>query len=89
MIAYHGRGPMMKTFFRCLWRRPIVRVHFGAPIDLSDLRYGAVGHAQRASDRIMRALADELARVRVDEPRLPRYRDPTRPISTARSLRRN
>jgi hypothetical protein len=37
----------------------------------------------------MRALADELARVRVDEPRLPRYRDPTRPISTARSLRRN
>jgi 1-acyl-sn-glycerol-3-phosphate acyltransferase len=88
MMAYHGRGPMWKRFISSLWRRPLVRVHFGAPVDLSDLHYGAVGHAQKASDRVMRALADELAKLRVDEPRLPRYRDPTRPVSTARSLRR-
>lgn len=88
IIAYHGRGPMLKTLFRALRRRPVVRVHVGAPVDLSDLRSGTVGHAQRASDRIMRALATELAGLRPDEPRLPRYRDPTRPISVARRLRR-
>jgi hypothetical protein len=36
----------------------------------------------------MEALATELAALRTNEPRLPRYRDPTRPISMARRLRR-
>src|SRR5262245_51899933 len=86
VIAYHGRGRMLKTLVSSLRRRPAVRVHFGAAVDLSDLRLGAVGHAQRASDRVMRAIAADLAPLRVDEPRLPRYRDPTRPISEARRL---
>lgn len=84
IIAYHGRGAMIRTLLSSIWRRPTVRVHFGAPVDLSDLRTGAVGHAQRASDRIMDALAADLAHLRKDEPRLPRYRDHTRPVSTAR-----
>ena len=84
VIAYHGRGAMIRTLLSSIWRRPTVRVHFGAPVDLSDLREGAVGHAQRASERIMAAIAADLATLRPDEPRLPRYRDPTRPVSTAR-----
>ena len=32
----------------------------------------------------MAAIAADLATLRPDEPRLPRYRDPTRPVSTAR-----
>jgi 1-acyl-sn-glycerol-3-phosphate acyltransferase len=88
VIAYHGRGAMLRTLFSSLRRRPTVRVHIGSPVDLSDFRLGALGHAQRASDRIMQAIAAELAPLRVDEPRVPRYRDPTRPISVARSLRR-
>jgi len=87
VIAYHGRGPMLRSLFRAVVRRPTVRVHVGAPIDLSDLRSGAVGHAQRASDRIMHAITTELAPLRVDEPGVPRYRDRTRPVSTARRLR--
>lgn len=88
MMAYHGRGAMIGTLLRSAVRRPLVRVHFGAPVDLSDLRPGAVGHAQRASERIMAALAAELAALRPAEPRLPRYVDPTRPLSVARVYRR-
>lgn len=84
IIAYHGWPVMVRMLISAFWRRPRVRIHFGAPVDLSGLHEGAVGHAQRASDRIMDAIAADLAPLRADEPRLPRYRDPTRPISTAR-----
>jgi 1-acyl-sn-glycerol-3-phosphate acyltransferase len=84
VVAYHGRSAMIRTAIRSMWRRPVVRVHFGPAVDLSDLTEGAVGHAQRASDRVMDALIDALVLLRPDEPRLPRFRDPTRPLSTAR-----
>ena len=85
VIAYHGWDAMIRTLLSSLWRRPVVRVHFGAPVDLSDLRAGAVGHAQRASDRVMEAIAAELAPLRKDEPRLPRYVDDTRPVAVNRT----
>lgn len=84
VIAYHGRSAMLRTLISSVWRRPTVRVHFGAPVDLTGLREGGIGHAQQASDRIMDALTSELARLRKDELRLPRYFDPTRPVSSAR-----
>jgi 1-acyl-sn-glycerol-3-phosphate acyltransferase len=88
VIAYHGRAAMWRTLLSSLWRRPIVRVHFGAPVNLSDLlesgESAGRAQAQQASDRIMDAIGDALAGVRRDEPRLPRYYDPTRPISLAR-----
>jgi hypothetical protein len=87
VIAYHGQAAMWRTLLSSIWRRPLVRVHFGAPVDLGDLKVGAVGHAQRASDRIIEALTAELAPLRKDEPRLPRYYDPTKPISAARIFR--
>ena len=88
VVAYHGRTAMIGSLISAIWRRPTVRMHFAAPVDLSGLREGAVGHAQQASDRIMAALTAELAKLRLDEPRLPRFVDPTRPISTARSYTR-
>jgi 1-acyl-sn-glycerol-3-phosphate acyltransferase len=87
VVAYHGWRVMLRTLISSVWRRPTVRVHFGAPVDLSDLRLGAVGHAQRASDRIMDAIAAELAPLRKDQPGLPRFRDHTRPVSLARVRR--
>jgi 1-acyl-sn-glycerol-3-phosphate acyltransferase len=87
VIAYHGRGAMARTLISSIWRRPTVRMHFGAPVDLSDLSDGAIGHAQRATDRIMTALVTELARLRTDQLGVPHFIDPTRPISTARSYR--
>ncbi len=85
VIAYHGWSVMLRTLISSLWRRPVVRIHFGAPVDLSGLRAGAVGHAQRASDRVMDAITAELAALRTEEPRLPRLRDHTRPVSLSRS----
>lgn len=88
VIAYHGWGAMTRTLITSVFRRPKVRVHFGPPVDLSDLRVGEIGHAQRASDRIIDALAAALAPLRADEPRLPRFLDETRPVSSARLPRR-
>jgi len=85
VLAYHGWLVMIRMLISSLWRRPVVRVHFGAPVDLADLRVGGVGHAQRASERIMDAIAAELAPLRKDEPRLPRFRDHTRPVTLARA----
>jgi 1-acyl-sn-glycerol-3-phosphate acyltransferase len=87
VIAYHGWAAMVRTLISSIWRRPTVRVHFGAPVDLSDLSADVVGHAQVATDRVMQALTDELARLRPDELRLPRFTDPTRPLTTARVQR--
>ncbi|GAA1831613.1 lysophospholipid acyltransferase family protein [Luedemannella flava] len=87
VIAYHGAGAMARTAFTALFRRPVVRVHFGEPVDLSDLRIGDVGAAQRASDRIMDAITEALAPLREHELRLPRHVDHTRPLSTARVRR--
>jgi 1-acyl-sn-glycerol-3-phosphate acyltransferase len=88
VVAYNGRDAMIRSLLRSIVRRPVVRVHFGPPVDLSGLRDGVVGHAQLASDRVMTALVAAMAVIRPDEPRLPRFRDPTRPLSTARTYRR-
>jgi 1-acyl-sn-glycerol-3-phosphate acyltransferase len=87
VAAWGGFGPTMRTLGRSLLRRPVVRVHFGAPVDLSDLDVAAPGAAQRATDRIMDAITAELVRLRVAEPRLPQYVDPVRPLSTQRRHR--
>jgi len=85
ILAYHGNGAMLATLLRAVLRRPVLRVHFGPPVDLSDLPAGAPGSALRATERIMAAITDALEPLRVDEPRLPRYRDRTRPLSTTRT----
>lgn len=87
VLAYHGWRAMAATAARSVWRRPVVRVHFGAPVDLSDLDSTAAGAAQHATERLISALTEELAPLRVAEPRLPRYVDPTRPVSVARRFR--
>jgi 1-acyl-sn-glycerol-3-phosphate acyltransferase len=89
VVAWGGKGPMLARAVRSLVRRPVVRVHFGRQVDLSGLVAGVPGDAQRATDRIIDAITAELAALRTDEPRLPRYVDPVRPLSTARSHRRH
>jgi 1-acyl-sn-glycerol-3-phosphate acyltransferase len=88
VAAWGGFGPTVRTLGRSLLRRPVVRVHFGAPVDLSDLDPAVPGAAQRATDRIIDAITAELVALRVAEPRLPRYVDPVRPLSTQRAHRR-
>ncbi|SNS64030.1 1-acyl-sn-glycerol-3-phosphate acyltransferases [Asanoa hainanensis] len=73
---------------RSAWRRPTIKVHFGTPIDLSDLVPGVPGAAQRATERIIEGLTDTLAEIRQDEMGGPRYVDPTRPADLSRRYRR-
>ncbi len=79
------RGSVGRLWW-AVWHRPVVRVHFGAPIEFdSDQSARAV---RAATDTIMDAIAAELAPLRADEPRLPRWVDPRRPVSCARTHRR-
>jgi 1-acyl-sn-glycerol-3-phosphate acyltransferase len=65
-----------------LTHRPVVRVHFGTPIALDGLPVPA------ATTTIMDALCRDLAVLRPDEPGLPGWIDPYRPVSVARTHRR-
>jgi 1-acyl-sn-glycerol-3-phosphate acyltransferase len=87
VMAWGGGAPMLATLLRSILRRPIVRVHFGTPVDLSDLVETTPGAAQRATDRIIDAITAELKPLRADEPRLPRYIDDRRPVSGQRRHR--
>jgi 1-acyl-sn-glycerol-3-phosphate acyltransferase len=87
VMAWGGAAAMLGTLLRSLVRRPVVRVHFGAPVDLCDLDEATPGAAQRATDRIIDAITAELRPLRPDEPRLPRYVDHRRPISLQRRHR--
>ncbi|WP_432995435.1 lysophospholipid acyltransferase family protein [Dactylosporangium sp. CA-233914] len=87
VAAWGGFGPTVRALARALFRRPVVRVHFGAVVDLSGIDPGSPGAAQQATDRIIEAITAELRPLRADEPRLPRYVDPVRPLSLQRRHR--
>jgi hypothetical protein len=74
--------PVVTSFLRALRQRPTFKVHFGDPVDLSDLTAGKPGDAVRAHKRIMQTITDNLATLRPDEPDVPKFRDPTRPTDT-------
>ncbi|RRO16322.1 1-acyl-sn-glycerol-3-phosphate acyltransferase [Saccharopolyspora rhizosphaerae] len=77
----HDLWVLFSSWLRAIVRRPTMRVHFGDPVDLSDLSADRVGDAARARDRIMRAITNGLVPLRADEPEAPRHQDPTRPVS--------
>ena len=79
------RGMASRVWW-AVWHRPVVRVHFGAPLSF-DTDQGARA-VRAATDDIMDAIAAELAPLRPGEPGLPAWTDPQRPVSTARTHRR-
>ncbi|MGK5521352.1 lysophospholipid acyltransferase family protein [Micromonospora sp. URMC 107] len=89
VVPYRAPKGLLRGVARALWRRPVLRVHFGAPVDLADLTQGTPGAARRATDRIIDAVTDALVPLRPDEPERPRHVDPGRPTDTSRSHRRH
>ncbi|MGH3763365.1 lysophospholipid acyltransferase family protein [Actinophytocola sp.] len=75
-------APGARSWLRAVRDRPVFKVHFGPIVDLSDLTSGKPGDAMRAHERIMRAITDQLAPLRADEPNLPHFHDPTRPTDS-------
>ena len=68
------------TTASALWRRPILKVHFGEPVDLSGLKPDRRGDAIRARNRIAAAQTRLLRPLRSDELHEPRFIDRTRPV---------
>ncbi|MEU8156143.1 lysophospholipid acyltransferase family protein [Micromonospora sp. NPDC048986] len=88
VLPYRAPRGMLRGIARSLWRRPVIRVHFGTPVDLGETGAANPGAARRATDRIIDALTDTLAPLRPDEPDLPRHVDPGRPSDLTRAHRR-
>lgn len=89
VLPYSAPKGMVRGLARALVRRPVVRVRFGEPVDLSGLAGPVPGQARLATDLIMDAIEAMLAPLRADEPDVPRHVDPSRPVSTARSRDRD
>jgi 1-acyl-sn-glycerol-3-phosphate acyltransferase len=88
VLPYATPKGILRGVARALVRRPVIRVHFGDPVDLSGLDPAVPGAARRATDRIIDSITTTLAALRPDEPDQPRHRDPTRPTETVRAHRR-
>lgn len=73
--------PYLKSWLSSVRRRPTFKVHFGKPVELSDLSADTMGDARRAHERIMTAITEGLVPLRLDEPDVPRFHDPTRPTT--------
>ena len=82
-------GAPKRSVGRVLWaltHRPVIRVHFGAPIPMADVGQGARA-IRDATDRIMDGIVAGLRPLRADEPRLPQFIDPARPVTSGRTHR--
>lgn len=89
LMPYDGRAAdNARAVLRDLRRRPVVRVGFGPPVDLSGLAADVPGDAQRATARIIDAITATLAPLRSGEPDRPDHHDPTRPADISRAHRR-
>jgi 1-acyl-sn-glycerol-3-phosphate acyltransferase len=81
-------GAPRGTLGQLVWaltHRPVIRVHFGEPIDVTASGQGARA-IREATDRIMAGIVAALVPLRPDEPRLPAWIDEGRPVSSARSF---
>lgn len=87
VVPYAAPRGLLRALPAAIRRRPVIRVRFGTPVDLSDLRHGRPGHARRATDRIIAAITETLLPLRSDEPDRPRHLDPTRPAQPTRRSR--
>ncbi|GAA2529332.1 lysophospholipid acyltransferase family protein [Pilimelia columellifera] len=85
LLPYGAPRRVVRTLLRALWRRPVARVWFGPPVDLSGLSLSVTGDAARATERIMDAVTAGLVPLRAGEPQGPRWVDPTRPVTSERS----
>jgi 1-acyl-sn-glycerol-3-phosphate acyltransferase len=88
VLPYSTPKGLLRGLARALRRRPVIRVHFGTPVDLSGINPTTPGAALRATGLIIDALTDTLAPLRPDEPDRPRHVDPSRPSDPSRSHRR-
>jgi 1-acyl-sn-glycerol-3-phosphate acyltransferase len=88
VLPYETPKHGVRSVLRAMWRRPVVQVRFGEPVDLSGLTGSAGAQAMRATQRITEGIDATLLPLRADEPELPRFVDHTRTVDMSRVRRR-
>jgi 1-acyl-sn-glycerol-3-phosphate acyltransferase len=84
VLPYKTPEGLLGSVARAIRRRPVVRVHFGTPVDLSDLTGIPGVRARKATHLIMAGVDDALARLRPGEMQAPLFVDASRPPDLTR-----
>jgi 1-acyl-sn-glycerol-3-phosphate acyltransferase len=84
VLPYAAPKGLVRSVLRALWRRPVVQVRFGAPVDLSGVTGTPGAQAMKATRVIMAGIDEALAGLRADEMQMPRHVDRTRPPDLSR-----
>jgi 1-acyl-sn-glycerol-3-phosphate acyltransferase len=84
VLPYAAPRGLLKSVALALWRRPVVYVRFGAPVDLSGLTGTAGAQAMRATRLIVEGIDRTLLPLREGEPEMPFHVDGTRPRDMSR-----
>ena len=84
VLPYAAPRGLLRSVASALWRRPVVRVRFGAPVDLSAVPGPAGARAVRATRLVVEGIDAALAPLRAGEPRMPAFVDRTRPVDLSR-----
>jgi 1-acyl-sn-glycerol-3-phosphate acyltransferase len=88
LVPYAAPRGLLRALVAALWRRPVVRVRFGEPVDLSGVSGPAGARAVRATGLVVEGIDRTLAPLRAGEPRMPNVVDRTRPVDMSRVRRR-
>jgi 1-acyl-sn-glycerol-3-phosphate acyltransferase len=84
VLPYAAPKGLVTALLTAMWRRPVVQVRFGEPVDLSGLTGAAGAQAMRATRRIIDGIDRTLLPLRAGEPRTPHVVDHTRPVDMSR-----
>jgi 1-acyl-sn-glycerol-3-phosphate acyltransferase len=88
VVPYVAPKLLLRSVARALWRRPVVWVRFGEPVDLSATHGSSGARALHATRLIVEGIDRTLAPLRAGEPEMPRFVDRTRPVDMSRVLPR-
>ncbi|GIF13495.1 lysophospholipid acyltransferase family protein [Actinoplanes teichomyceticus] len=84
VLPYEAPKNIGRALLRALLRRPVVKVGFGVPVDLTAVTGTPGAQAMRATRLIMDGIDAALAPLRADEMRTPKYVDRSRPADMSR-----
>jgi 1-acyl-sn-glycerol-3-phosphate acyltransferase len=84
VIPYEAPKRLGRAVLRALFRRPVVHVRFGSPVDLSGVSGTPGARAMHATRLIMDGIDAALTPLRADEMRTPKVIDTSRPLDLSR-----
>jgi 1-acyl-sn-glycerol-3-phosphate acyltransferase len=84
VLPYGTPRGLLRSVLLALWRRPVVHVRFGAPVDLSGVSGTPGARALQATRLIVEGIDRTLLPLRAGEPEMPIFVDPTRPRDLSR-----